>query len=62
MEDYDFVRRLEQRGATVCVGGPAHTSALRWKPSSLRRRALIRWLFVAGVKPSRLARMDPQTH
>jgi glycosyltransferase A (GT-A) superfamily protein (DUF2064 family) len=58
MEDYDFVRRLEQRGRTVCVGGPALTSAQRWRASSPRRRALIRWLFVAGVDPTRLQRLS----
>ena len=57
MEDYDFVRRLEQRGATVCVGGPARTRASRRHAPSPRRRALIRWLFVAGVEPGRLSRL-----
>jgi cellulose synthase/poly-beta-1,6-N-acetylglucosamine synthase-like glycosyltransferase len=64
MEDYDFVRRLERRGTTVCVAGPAVTSARRWKKLGLPRTVfswvVIRWLFVAGVSPARLARLYPQ--
>jgi glycosyltransferase A (GT-A) superfamily protein (DUF2064 family) len=57
MEDYDFVRRLELRGKTVCVGGPALTNVARWGAMSPRRRALARRLFAAGVEPERLARL-----
>jgi hypothetical protein len=56
MEDYDFVRRLEQRGTTVCVGGPAVSTATRWRTAGPRRQAILRRLFVAGVEPDRLAR------
>ena len=31
MDDYDFVRRLERRGRTACLPGPAVTSARRWQ-------------------------------
>jgi rSAM/selenodomain-associated transferase 2 len=61
MEDYDFVRRLEKRGRTVCLTGPAVTSARRWRALGIPRTVLswvvIRWLFVAGVSPARLARL-----
>lgn len=39
------------------------TSARRWRALGLRRTitswVVIRWLFVAGVSPARLARMYP---
>jgi len=61
MDDYDFVRRLERSGATRCLPGPATTSARRWRAIGIRRTVLswflIRWLFVAGVPPQRLARL-----
>jgi GT2 family glycosyltransferase len=61
MEDYDLVRRLEKSGATVCLTGPAVTSARRWRALGVPRTVLswvvIRWLFVAGVSPARLARL-----
>jgi rSAM/selenodomain-associated transferase 2 len=61
MDDYDFVRRLERSGATRCLPGPATTSARRWRRAGLVRTVLawflIRWLFVAGVAPQRLARL-----
>ena len=60
MEDYDFVRRLEKRGRTACLPGPAVTSARRWRALGIPRTVLswvvIRWLFLAGVSPARLAR------
>jgi rSAM/selenodomain-associated transferase 2 len=61
MDDYDFVRRLERSGATRCLPGPATTSARRWRSAGIARTVLswfaIRWLFVAGVSPARLARL-----
>ena len=61
MDDYDFVRRLERLGPTACLPGPATTSARRWKRAGVVRTVLswvvIRWLFVAGVEPARLARL-----
>jgi rSAM/selenodomain-associated transferase 2/rSAM/selenodomain-associated transferase 1 len=61
MEDYDFVRRLEKRGRTACLPGPAMTSARRWKalgvPRTVFSWVVIRWLFVAGGSPDRLARL-----
>lgn len=61
MEDYDFARRLERAGATACLPGPAITSARRWRALGIPRTMLswvvIRWLFIAGVPPERLARL-----
>lgn len=61
MDDYDFVRRLERGAATRCLPGPATTSPRRWRAMGIVRTVLtwfvIRWLFVAGVAPQRLARL-----
>ena len=64
MEDYDFARRLERFGRTVCLKGPALTSARRWQghglPRTIAAWVLIRWLYLAGVPAHRLARLYPQ--
>lgn len=64
MEDYDLVRRLERAGRTVCLPGPAITSARRWQRLGLARTiaswVLIRWLYLAGVSPVWLARLYPR--
>ncbi len=61
MDDYDLVRRLERLGRTRCLPGPATTSARRWRAMGVPRTVLawvvIRWLYVAGVSPQRLARL-----
>ena len=61
MEDYDLARRLERHGRTACVPGPAVTSGRRWRALGVPRTVLswivIRWLFVAGVAPEKLARL-----
>lgn len=61
MEDYDLVRRLERRWRTACLPGPAVTSSRRWRAfgtwRTVRSWVVIRWLFLAGVAPERLARM-----
>jgi rSAM/selenodomain-associated transferase 2 len=61
MEDLDLVRRLERRGRTACLPGPALTSARRWRTLGWRRTALawtlIRWAWLAGVPAERLARL-----
>ena len=63
MEDYDLVRRLERSGRTRCLQGPAITSARRWKQLGLPRTIVawvaIRWLYLAGMPPARLARLYP---
>jgi rSAM/selenodomain-associated transferase 2 len=61
MDDYEFVRRLERRGRTVCLPGPAETSARRWEQLGVGR-TLVSWiviqlLFSIGVSPTRLARL-----
>jgi len=59
MDDYDFVRRLERRGRTACLPGPAVTSARRWQRIGLSRTiaswVVIRWMYLAGVPAARLA-------
>ena len=59
MDDYDFARRLERSGRTLCLPGPAVTSARRWDRLGVARTMLswmvIRWLFLAGVPAERLA-------
>ncbi len=61
MDDYDFVRRMERRVLTDCLPGPATTSDRRWRRQGVARTMVswwvIRWLFVAGVAPDRLARL-----
>lgn len=61
MEDYDLVRRLERATQTRCLPGPATTSARRWQRAGIARTVAswvaIRWLFLAGVPPHRLARL-----
>jgi rSAM/selenodomain-associated transferase 2 len=61
MEDYELVRRLERGFDTACLPGPAVTSGRRWRalgvPRTVLSWVLIRWLFVAGVAPERLARL-----
>jgi rSAM/selenodomain-associated transferase 2 len=63
MEDYDLARRLRRAGRTVCLAGPAVTSARRWRrlglPRTIASWVAIRWLFLAGVSPQRLARLYP---
>jgi uncharacterized protein len=61
MEDYDLARRLERGFRTACLPGPAITSGRRWRALGVPRTVLswvaIRWLFLAGVPPERLARL-----
>jgi len=61
MEDHELVRRLERRGRTACLPGPALTSPRRWRALGWRRTGLtwtvIRWAFVAGVPAERLAHL-----
>jgi len=63
MEDYELSRRLQRSGGTRCLPGPVVTSARRWQRIGLLRTiaswVLIRWLFLAGVSPARLARLYP---
>jgi rSAM/selenodomain-associated transferase 2 len=59
MEDHELVRRLERRGRTACLPGPALTSPRRWRALGWWRTGLtwtlIRWAFIAGLPARRLA-------
>ena len=59
MDDYDLVRRLERATSTACLPGPALTSARRWEQMGVARTVVawtaIRWLYLLGVPPRRLA-------
>jgi rSAM/selenodomain-associated transferase 2 len=61
MEDHDLARRLERRGRTACLPGPALTSPRRWRALGWWRTGLawtlIRWAWIAGVPADRLARL-----
>lgn len=61
MDDYELARRLHRTGRTVCLAGPAVTSSRRWRRMGIGRTVatwvLIRWLYLAGVSPARLARV-----
>ena len=63
MEDVDLVRRLGRRGRLFRSAQPAITSARRWEHDGwIRRTALhlaLILLYVCGVAPARLARLDP---
>jgi len=63
MEDYDLVRRLERCVRTTCLPGPVVTSGRRGERLGLARTVaswtVIRWLFVAGAPPARLAELYP---
>ena len=63
MEDYDFVRRLEKAGRTVCLPGPVVPSSRRWRGNGAVRTVgawlLLQTLFTAGVPAQRLAALYP---
>jgi rSAM/selenodomain-associated transferase 2 len=60
MDDYEFVRRLERRGRTVCLPSVVRASGRRWRAQGVAR-TLLSWVFIqglysVGVPPKRLAR------
>ncbi len=59
MDDYDFARRLASAGRVLRLPGPATTSSRRWRrlgvPRTVVSWVVIRWLYVLGVPPKRLA-------
>jgi rSAM/selenodomain-associated transferase 2 len=60
MDDYEFVRRLERRGRTVCLPSVVSASARRWRAQGVVR-TLFSWVFIQGlysigVPPEHLAR------
>jgi rSAM/selenodomain-associated transferase 2 len=60
-EDLDFARRLKRAGRVACVRSKVITSARRWRQGGIMRTAMRMWtirsLYLAGVSPTRLARM-----
>ena len=61
MEDYEFIRRLRQRGKVVTLHEKAITSGRRWKRLGLLRTTLLNQMIIAAyhlqVSPSRLAKL-----
>ena len=60
MDDYEFVRRLERTGRTVCLNPPMLVSDRRWRVQGLFR-TLFSWVWIQtlyslGVPASHLAR------
>ncbi|MBI5589329.1 MAG: TIGR04283 family arsenosugar biosynthesis glycosyltransferase [Deltaproteobacteria bacterium] len=59
MEDYDFIRRLRQKGRIVIADAAALTSGRRWLELGVLRTTLINQLVIAGyhcgVAPEKLA-------
>jgi rSAM/selenodomain-associated transferase 2 len=60
-EDLDFARRLKRAGRVACLRATVITSARRWRKGGIMRTVLRMWtiraLYLAGVSPTRLARM-----
>lgn len=59
MDDYEFVRRMERQGKTVCVQAPLLVSDRRWRVQGMVK-TLASWiwiqlLFSLGIPPQRLA-------
>ena len=62
MEDYDFVRRLERTGATICIDDPPLVTSSRKFAGRSAVAIVAGWLWIhalyhLGVSPDRLARM-----
>ena len=62
MEDYDFVRRLERAGPTICIDQPALVTSSRRFAGRAPVAIVAGWLeihalFHLGVSPDRLARI-----
>ncbi len=62
-EDVLFYRALRRSGAVVLLDPPARTSDRRWRqrgyPRTIAKHLLLRFLFLVGVSPARLARGYP---
>jgi rSAM/selenodomain-associated transferase 2 len=60
-EDLDFSRRLKRIGRVACLRSKVMTSARRWRKGGIMRTVIRMWtirsLYLAGVSPTRLARM-----
>jgi hypothetical protein len=62
MEDYDFVRRLERAGPTICIDDPPLVTSSRRFTGRSPVAIVAGWLrihalFHLGVSPDRLARI-----
>ncbi len=62
MEDYDFVRRLERFGPTICIDDPPLVTSSRRFAGRSPAAIILGWLeihalFHLGVSPDRLARL-----
>lgn len=60
-EDLDFASRLKRAGPVACLRSKVTTSARRWRQGGIMRTILRMWtirvLYLAGMSPTRLARM-----
>ncbi len=62
MEDYDFPRRMERAGRTICIGDPPLVTSSRKFGGRSPIAIVWGWLVIhalyhAGVSPDRLARL-----
>ena len=62
MEDFDFVRRMERAGRTLCIDNPPLETSSRRFAGRAPWRIVIGWLrihmgYVLGISPARLARV-----
>ena len=64
-EDLDFARRMKHIGRIACLRDCVTTSARRWTRGGIVRTIIKMWtirlLYLAGVNPTRLALMYPDT-
>jgi len=60
-EDLEFARRMKRLGTVACLRSKVTTSARRWRKGGIIRTIIRMWtiraLYLAGVSPTRLARM-----
>ncbi len=60
-EDLDLARRMKRAGRIACLTAKVVTSARRWRERGIIRTAITMWmiraLYLAGVSPTRLARL-----
>ena len=60
-EDLDFARRMKRLGPIACLRSKVTTSARRWRKGGIMHTVIRMWtiraLYLAGVSPTRLARM-----
>jgi rSAM/selenodomain-associated transferase 2 len=64
MEDVDLMRRVKRSGGRICIiDAKVQTSARRWKKEGIAACTLRNWtimlLYLAGVRPERLAKWYP---